>query len=168
MSVMRILVMALVTLAPLAAVANPAEGLEVGPIQYFNLDNSPFSGPVETIVNSNFPTAARGGFSEVFLAVQNHSNESTVSVNIELDLRYADGVTVRPFHLGQDRAHILGPDQGVGFRVFFVVPADAPLGTATFRVNARVGLISGGQDQGHADNPNPMVAPDSVQFDVVP
>ena len=158
----------LVALLPAAAAAEPPEGLETGPIEYFDMLDSPVSGPVETFVNSSFPTASRGGFTEVFLVVQNHSNESTVSINIELDLRYADGVAVRPFHLGQDRAHILGPDQGVGFRVFFAVPADAPLGQATFRVNARVGRVSGGEGEGHKDNTNPMVASDSVQFEVVP
>ena len=168
MNMTRISVLTFARLLPAAAFADPAEGLETGPIEYFNVENSPFSGPVEMVVNTNFPTAVRGGFTEVFLAVQNHSNESTVSVNIELDLRYADGKPVRPFHLGQARAHILGPDQGVGFRIFFAVPADAPLGTATFRANARIGRVSGGAGEGHKDNPNPMVASDAVQFDVVP
>lgn len=161
-------ILALMTLLPAAAVAEPAEGLETGPIEYFNMYDSPVSGPVETFVTTSFPTAVRGGFSEVFLVVQNHSNASTVSINIELDLRYADGAAVRPFHLGEARAHTLGPDQGVGFRIFFAVPADAALGTATFRVNARVGRVTGGDGEGHRDNPNPMVASDSVQFEVVP
>jgi hypothetical protein len=76
-------------------------------------------------------------------------------------------VEVQPFHLGQDRQHTLGPDEGVGFFIFFVVPADAPLGTATFGVNALVGAVIGGDD-GHGQNPNPMVASDSVQFEVLP
>jgi len=164
----RFACMAAAILACLApAWATPPEGLETGPIQYFPIGDSPFSGPVETLVNTNHPTAARGTLTDVFLVVQNHSNEATVSVNIDLELRYADGVEVQPFHLGQDRQHTLGPDEGVGFFVFFVVPVDAPLGTATFRVNALVGRVSGGDD-GHRENPNPMVASDSVQFEVLP
>jgi len=147
--------------------AEEPEGLGVGPIQYFPIGDSPFSGPVETLVNTNHPTAARGTLTDVFLVVQNHSNEATVSVNIDLDLQYADGVPVRPFHLSQNREHTLGPDEGVGFFIFFVVPVDAPLGTATFGVNALVGRVTGGDD-GHSENPNPMVASDSVQFEVIP
>lgn len=165
---MRLVWMAAVVLASLTpGWADPPEGLEVGQVQYFPIGDSPFSGPVETLVNTNHPTAARGTLTDVFLVVQNHSNEATVSVNIDLDLRYADGVEVQPFHLGQDRQHTLGPDEGVGFFIFFVVPADAPLGTATFGVNALVGAVIGGDD-GHGQNPNPMVASDSVQFEVLP
>jgi len=156
----------LACLTPVAAKDLP-EGLEVGPIQYFPIGDSPFSGPVEVIANTNHPTAARGTLADVFLAVQNHSNDATVSVNIDLDLRYADGVDVVPFHLGEVRQHTLGPDEGVGFFIFFQVPVDAPLGTATFGVNAVVGRVTGGDDR-HSDNPNPMVASDSVEFEVLP
>ncbi len=153
-------------LAP-AAASEPPEGLEKGPSEYFNLTDSPFSGPVEVIVNTNHPTAARGSFTDVFIVVRNHSNEADVSVNIDLDLRYADGRRVRPFHLGADRIQLLGPDQGVAFFIFFVVPPDAPLGTATFRVDGRVGRVTGTDDD-HSQNENPMVASDSVEFEVTP
>ncbi len=156
----------LACLLPTFAQDSP-EGLEVGPIQRFTLTDSPFSGPVETLVFSEHPTAGRGTLTDVFLVVQNHSNDATVTVNIDLDLLYADGNEVQPFHLGQDREHTLGPDEGVGFIIFWQVPADAPLGTATFRVEARVGRVTG-SDEGHSENPNPMVASDAVEFEVVP
>lgn len=152
---------------PVAVVAQSPEGLEVGDVEYFNLTDSPVSGPVEMIVNSNHPVAGQNTFTDVFLVVRNHSNTGTVSVNIDLDLIYADGVEVQPFHLGADRVHILGPNQGVAFFIFFAVPADAPLGTATFRAEARVGRVTG-DDDGHRRNDNPMVATDSVRFEVVP
>jgi len=166
---LRLVWMAAVVVASLSPgwAADSPEGLEVGQIQYFPIGDSPFSGPVEALVNTNHRTAARGTLTDVFLVVQNHANEATVSVNIDLELRYADGLEVQPFHLGQLRQHMLGPDEGVGFFVFFVVPADAPLGPATFGVNALVGRATG-RDDGHSENPNPMVASDSVRFEVVP
>lgn len=148
-----------------AVAQDGAEGLQAGTIEYFTMSDSPYSGPVETIVNSAHPAVYQGSFTDVFLVVQNHSNVDTVTVNIELELAYADGRPVRPFHLGADRIHTLGPDEGVGFLVFFEVPADAAVGTATFRAKARVGRT--GAD-GHADNPNPMIAEDGVEFEVVP
>ena len=150
-------------LAPCWAGRSP-EGLQVGTVQYFPIGDSPYSGPVEAIVNTNHLTAARGTLTDVFLVVQNHSNTATVTVNLDLDLRYADGVRVQPFDLGQLRTYTLGPDQGVGFYVFFVVPNTAPLGTARFRMNALVGRLSGGETRSE----NPMVATDSVEFEVVP
>jgi hypothetical protein len=88
-------------------------------------------------------------------------------VVIDLDLRYADGNRVLPFHLGSEREQTLLPDEGVGFFIFWQIPAEAPLGTASFTVNARVTRLSGGSD-GHNDNENPMVATDSVSFEVLP
>jgi len=161
-----LLVVGLVAGAGAAFAQERAEGLEVGPVEYFAMTDSPYSGPVEMNVQSAHPVAAQGSFTDVFLVVQNHSNVDTVSVNIELELVYADGRPVRPFHLGADRIHTLGPDEGVGFLIFFVVPEDAPVGEATFRAKARVGRT--GQDDGHRDNPNPMIATDAVTFEVVP
>ena len=89
------------------------------------------------------------------------------SQNIGLELLWSDGSQVRPFDLGEARAHTLGPNEGVGFRVFFAVPEDAPLGTAVFRASARVGRVSG-DDDGHRANPNPMVATDFIEFEVIP
>jgi hypothetical protein len=144
-----------------------AEGLEVGPVQYYTLTDSPVSGPVEMFVSSNHPTASLGTFSEVFLLVQNHSNDATVSINIDLELVFADGQPVHPFNLGRDRLQTLGPDEGVGFFVYFSVPQDTELGKGTFGASARVTRVSGGND-GHRENPNPMVASDSVSFEVIP
>lgn len=154
-------------LSSLSVSAEAPEGLETGPMEYFDLTDSPFSGPVEIIVDSNHPTASRGSFTDVFLLVRNHDNDGTVSVVIDLDLRYADGASVRPFHLGQDRVHTLGPDSGVGFFIFFAIAPDAPLGAATFEATARVARITG-TDNNHANNDNPMRAVDSVTFEVVP
>jgi len=156
----------LIAFAPLAT-AQSDEGLGVRDLQYFDLANSPYSGPVEVLVNSMHPTVARGSFTDVFVVVQNHSNETTASVAIDLELVYADGVRVRPFHLGAERTQTLGPDQGMGFYIFWQIPSDAPLGSGHFAVRAIVGRLSGGDDS-HADNTNPMVAEDSVNFDVVP
>lgn len=143
------------------------EGLTIGEIQQFTLNNDPFSGPIETQVMTEHPTVSRGTLNDVFFAVLNHSNDTTAEVIIDLDLRYADGVQVQPFHLGADRAQTLGPDEGRLFIIFWQIPADAPLGTATFTVSARVGRLTGGSE-GHENNPNPMVATDSVTFEVVP
>ena len=54
----------------------------------------------------------------------------------------------------------------MGFTIFSVVPEDAPLGTATFRASARAGRVTGGDD-GHHENPNPMIASDVIEFEVV-
>lgn len=150
-----------------AVAAGPVnEGLETDTAQYFALTDSPISGPVEMFVQSNHPYVQQGTFTDVALLVKNHSNEATVSIVIDLDLVYADGRSVQPFHLGQERVHTLGTDEGVGFMVFFVVPPDAPLGAGTFRASARVARVTG-DDDGHADNPNPMIASDSFEFEVV-
>lgn len=159
-------VAALIAFAPLTA-AQSDEGLGVRDLQHFDLTSSPFSGPVEVLVNSMHPTVARGSLTDVFVVVQNHSNDTTASVAIDLDLVYADGAEVQPFHLGAERAQTLGPDQGVGFFLFWQIPQNAPLGTGHLRVSAIVGRLSGGDDS-HADNQNPMIASDSVNFDVVP
>ena len=137
------LVVALLAVSTVSA-ASDAEGLQVGPVEYYPLMDSPVSGPVEVAVVSNHPTASRGTFTEVFFVVQNHSNDATVSVEIELELSFADGRPVRPFHLGRDRVHTLGPDEGVGFFIFFAVPEDAALGQATFAANGRGCRLGGG------------------------
>ncbi len=157
----------LLLFVPAAQAQEAPEGLEISQIQQFVLTDSPFSGPIETQVMTEHPTVSRGSLNDVFFAVLNHSNDTTASVVIELDLRYADGVEVQPFHLGAERAQTLGPDEGMLFIIFWQIPADAPLGTATLTVSARVGRLSGG-NEGHNDNPNPMVATDSVSFEVVP
>jgi hypothetical protein len=161
-----VLVAGLLAASAVSAAEN-MEGLSVGPIEYHGLTDSPVSGSVEMFVVSNHPTATRGSFTEVFLVVKNHSNDATVSVNIELELKFADGQPVRPFHLGRDRIHTLGPDEGVGFFLYFAVPEDAELGTASFAASARIGRVTGGDD-GHAQNTNPMIASDSIEFEVVP
>jgi hypothetical protein len=166
--VLRSLTLGVALLAVSAvSAARDAEGLRVGPVEYYSLMDSPVSGPVEVAVVSNHPTASRGSFTEVFFVVQNHSNTATVSVDIELELTFADGRPVRPFHLGRDRIHTLGPDEGVGYFIFFAVPEDAALGQATFAANARIGRVTGGSD-GHRENPNPMIASAFIQFVVVP
>jgi hypothetical protein len=141
-------------------------GLEIHGFQRYMLDD-PLSGPIETIVNTDHATISRGALMDVFVAVQNHSNDTTAGVVIDLDLRYADGALVTPFHLGADREQTLGPDEGVGFFIFWQIPADAPLGTASFTACARVTRLTGGSD-GHQGNQNPMVACDSVTFEVTP
>lgn len=153
------------SIVPLLAV-DASEGLKIRGFQRFQL-NSPFSGPVEAIAMTEHTTISRGALMDVFVAVQNHSNDTTAGVVIDLVLRYADGVRVLPFHLGAERAQTLGPDEGVGFFIFWQIPADAPPGIATFTINARVSRLSGG-DEGHDDNENPMIATDSVTFEVVP
>lgn len=145
---------------------DPPQGLQIGEFQRYTLD-SPFSGPVEAIANTDHETVSRGGLMDVFIAVQNHSNDTTAGVVIDLDLRYADGSRVQPFSLGSERVQTLGPDEGVGFFIFWQIPPDAPLGTATFKINAIVTRLTDGGD-GHDDNENPMVASDSVSFEVVP
>lgn len=157
----------LILFAPAVIASEGPAGLAVRDFQRFDLTSSPFSGPVETIVMTDHPIAARGSLTDVFVAVQNHSNDTTVSVVIDLELRYADGAQVLPFHLGVERTQTLGPDEGVGFFIFWQVPADAPLGAAMLAVHARVGRLSGGGDS-HADNENPMIASDAVTFEVVP
>ncbi len=154
----------LLLVSPALAYEPPA-GLGIREFQRFSL-NSPFSGPVETIVMTNHTTVGPGELMDVFVAVQNHSNDTTVGVVIDLDLRYADGVRVEPFHLGSERVQTLGPDEGVGFFIFWFIPPDVPPGTATFEASARVTRWTDGE--GHDDNQNPMVAADSVSFEVLP
>jgi hypothetical protein len=163
----RTVLIVIIACLPLFAVAQQSEGLEVGPVDYFNITDSPFSGPVETLVFSSHPTVKRGTGTDVFVVVQNHSNEATVTVNIGLELEWADGSQKHPFHLGQDRQHTLGPNEGVGFIIFYAVPDDAPLGASVFRTNAQVGRVTGVAD-GHRENPNPMIASDFANFEVVP
>jgi hypothetical protein len=152
-------------ISPVLAYDSP-QGLQIEEFQRFTLDD-PFSGPVEAIANTDQETVNRGGLMDVFIAVQNHSNDATVGVVIDLDLRYADGIRVQPFNLGSERVQLLGPDEGIGFFIFWQIPPDAPLGTASFTVNAIVTRLTGGSED-HGGNENPMVASDSVTFDVVP
>lgn len=159
-----ILTLSILLISP-ALAYEPPHGLSIGDIQRFPLDD-PFSGPIEVIANTDQPTISRGDLMDVFVAVQNHSNDTTAGAVIDLDLRYADGARVQPFDLGSERAQTLGPDEGIGFFIFWQIPADAPLGTATFRITARVTQLTGGD--GHEDFENPMVATDSVSFEVVP
>ena len=147
-------------LAPFYA-ARAVDGPTIQSIEHFRTSDGPFSRPIEVSANTDHHTVAQGALMEVFLAVENHSSETTVSVNIDIDLKYAEGGRVKPFNLGSDREQILGPNEGVVFFLFFVVPEDAPLGTATFGVDARV-------VKGMDGNENPRVASDFVQFEVVP
>jgi hypothetical protein len=168
---MRRVVLLFVCLVLVGGVASGADsldqrGVEVGPLQYYMMADSPVSGPVETFVISNHPVVYPDSLSEVQLAVENNSNDATVTINIDLDLVYADGKPVEPFHLGMNRSHTLGPNEGVAFRVYFAVPTDAPLGHATFRASARIGRVTG-DPNGHPANPNPMIATDSIEFEVV-
>jgi hypothetical protein len=158
----------IVLAGPLGAVimseASPA--FRVRGFHHYSLPDSPISGPVEVIANTNHTEVSRGALMDVFLAVQNHSNTATTTVVVSLSLNYGDGELVIPFSLGAMRTHTLGPDEGVGFFIFWVIPEDAPLGTGTFTVTARIAQLSGGD--GHQNYDNPMVAADSVTFEVVP
>jgi hypothetical protein len=66
----------LLVFVPPAAASKPPEGLEIRDFRRFTL-SSPFSGPVETIVMTNHRTITRGALMDVFVAVQNHSNDTT-------------------------------------------------------------------------------------------
>ena len=162
----KVLIVLFIAGLPFLAAAQGSDALEIGPIDYFTMSDSPFSGPVETQVFSSHPIAGRGTGTDVFMVVQNHSNDATVSVNLGLELEWSDGSFKRPFHLGQDRIHILGPNEGVGFVIFYAIPGDAPLGTTVFRAKALVGRVTGDDDD-HRVNQNPMVAVDFAEFEVV-
>jgi hypothetical protein len=159
---------ALLSIASTAAVpvSQAAPGFRVEGFHHYVLPDSPVSGPVEVIANTHHAEVARGDLMDVFLAVQNHSNDTTVTVVISLSLSYGDGELVIPFNLGAMRTHTLGPDEGVGFFLFWLIPEDAPAGVSTFTVTARVAQLSGGD--AHKNYDNPMVATDSVTFEVLP
>ena len=90
-----------------------------------------------------------------------------MTANSGLKIECSDGSQKRPFHFGQDRQHVLWPNEGVGFIIFHAVPEDAPLGTSVFRTHALVGRVTGIPD-GHRENPNPMIASDFARFEVTP
>ncbi len=92
---------------------------------------------VTTSVSS--PTANPGGANEGTVLINNNTN---ADVRVRLDMRvvFSDG-TVQ--HLtGISDPGVLPPDGGFFQSVFFVIPPDAPLGTATFV--ADVAAKSGG------------------------
>ena len=101
-----------------------------------------------------FPTASPGGANEGSCFVANTSNES---VRVRLDVRvvYSDGTVQRL--RGISDPGVLAPGDAYELNVFFVIPQDASLGTATFVCDVTA------QGQGTRERETA-----SATFDVVP
>ena len=84
---------------------------------------------VTVTTHVTFPTANQGGADEGTCLV---SNDSTTDVRVRLDVHvvYSDGSVQRL--TGISDPGVLGPGDAYQLSVFFVVPADAPLGTGQF------------------------------------
>ena len=121
----------------------------------------PFAGPLEVSVQSFTQTVTPGGAVHAGIAIENHASRISLAFELRMRVTYADGSeqTILP-----DNPGVLGPDEGFVQFVFFPVPTDAPLGTATVRFSAVVTQVSGGQPEGLE---RPLVAVDQATFEVV-
>lgn len=144
MSKLTALVAFLVTLCSLA-----------GP---FAQAGGPVAGPLEVSVQSFTQTAAPGSAVHVGIAVENHAERVSIVTEVRMRVVYADGSvqTIQP-----DAPGVLGPGDGFVQFVFFPVPTDAPMGTATVRFSAVVTQVIGGQPEGLE---RPLVASDQATF----
>lgn len=102
----------------------------------------------------SYPTASRGGANEGEVLINNSVN-ADVRVRMDLRVVYSNGTVQRL--TGISDPGVLPPGGGYFQSVFFVIPADAPLGPATFI--ADVSASSGGQQEHETSG---------AVFDVVP
>lgn len=111
--------------------------------------------PIHATAHAEFETAAQGGFQEVGCLVENVSGEP-VLVQITGTVTYADGRTQTLFRPGQPI--LLQPDEAFVLFIFFAIPEDAALGTATFECAVRALGVQGGV----------VTERDTATFEVVP
>ena len=97
---------------------------------------------VETIVTT--PTVFPGGFGDADVYIDNHHPSITADVEFRVGVRWSDGTTTEFTGLGSPVT--LPPEAGIGLFISFIVPPDAPAGTATLgcRVRASAAGTSGG------------------------
>ena len=88
---------------------------------------------VTVSAHTSFPTANQGGANEGTCFI---SNDTAGDVRVRLDVRvvWSDGSVQRL--TGISDPGVLGPGGAYELNVFFVVPQDAPLGTAQFVCDA--------------------------------
>lgn len=98
-----------------------------------------FAADLVSVSTSVTPTANPGGANEGTVLINNNVN---ANVRVRLDVRvvFSDGTVQRLTGIGDPG--VLPPDGGYFLSVFFVIPTDASLGTATFV--ADVAASSGG------------------------
>lgn len=111
--------------------------------------------PIHVTAHAEFETATQGGFQEVGCLVENVSDEP-VLVQITGTVTYADGQTQTLFRPGQPI--LLEPDGAFVLFIFFAIPEDAALGTATFECSVRALGVQGGV----------VTERDTATFEVVP
>lgn len=84
---------------------------------------------VSVSTNVSSPTASPGGANEGTVLI-NNNHSADVRVRFDLSVIFSDG-SVQQLS-GISDPGVLGPDGGYFQSVYFVIPADAPLGPAMF------------------------------------
>lgn len=90
--------------------------------------------PIHVTAHIENTTRAQGDVQTADCLVENLSGE-TILVHFTTFVTYADG-TVQNFRINQPPT-VLGPGEGFILRIFFLIPSDAALGTATFTCTVR-------------------------------
>jgi hypothetical protein len=106
-----------------------------------------------------------GGIVEAELIVENTTETTTVTVQIEGIITYADGTVDQVTRVKRKGGFALGPGQGLSIALLIFVPEDTALGEATFSATAKVTKLAGGPKRLNAQRP--FVSSDEASFEVV-